>query len=114
MEVKDITNLIMENILQYIHVLDHHTLNLHNVIPQFNLYKGWEKNRIENSYKNERTPGNHNIPMVSEAKYTFEKLYMYFSEPFIPLLTNSFMDAFIPQIQWIWTERLLHVRHSVV
>ena len=22
-----------------------------------------------------------------------------FSEPFIPLLTNSFMDAFIPQIQ---------------
>lgn len=39
MEVKDRTNLIMENILQYIHVLNHHTLNLHNVIPQFNLYK---------------------------------------------------------------------------
>ena len=58
-----------------------------------------KKKRIENSYKNERIPGNHNIPMVSEAKYTFEKLYMYFSEPFIPLLTNSFMDAFIPQIQ---------------
>ena len=43
MEVKEITNLIMENILQYIHVLNNHTLNLHNVIPQFDLYKGWEK-----------------------------------------------------------------------
>ena len=32
MEVKDI--------LQYINVLNHHTLNLHNVIPQLNLYKG--------------------------------------------------------------------------
>ena len=58
-----------------------------------------EKKTELKTYKNERTPGNHNIPMVSEAKYTFEKLYMYFSEPFIPLLTNSFMDAFIPQIQ---------------
>ena len=68
MEVKDRTNLIMENILQSIHVLNHHTLNLHNVIPQFNLYKSWEKNIIENSYKNERVPGNHKRPMVSEAK----------------------------------------------
>ena len=99
MEVKDITNLIMENILQYIHVLNHDTLNLHNVLPQFNLYKGWGKNRIENSYKNVRIPGNHNITIVSEAKCIFEKLYMYFSEPFIPLLTNLFKDAFIPQIQ---------------
>ena len=61
--------------------------------------KAGKKKRIENSYKNVRIPGNHNIPMMSEAKCIFEKLYMYFSEPFIPLLTNSFKDAFIPQIQ---------------
>ena len=75
--MKDVTNLIVVNILQYVHVLNHHTLNLYNVIRLLYLKKSWEKKRIESPYKNEKFPrkSQHTNSVWSKIS---EELYMYF------------------------------------